>query len=381
MPRGSTAGRARRYNPAMAVEPRVVRVALADKSYDVRVQPGLLAGVGEHLARLTASRRAMLLSDSNVAGRFGAALRAALARSGISVDAECVIPAGEEHKTFEQIGRAYDAFLRARVERNTTVIALGGGVIGDMAGFVAATVLRGVPFVQIPTTLLAMVDASVGGKTGVNHAVGKNLIGAFHQPIAVFADPETLRTLPPRELRGGLAECIKHDVIRDAEGFARLERDVGRALALDVDYLADLVAHNVAIKARVVEADPFERGERAHLNFGHTFGHAVETVSRYEYSHGESVALGMAAASHLAVELKLLEDASKRRVVSVIERAGLPARGLALDVEEVVSAMAYDKKVKSGKLRFVLPDRIGHVVVREDVPLDLVRRAVEAVRG
>jgi 3-dehydroquinate synthase len=365
----------------MTIGIRIVRVALADKPYDVRVQPGLLAGIGEHLAGLTPSRRAMLLSDSNVSGRFGMALRESLAKPGITIDAECVIPAGEEHKTFEQIGRAYDVFLRAKIERDTTVIALGGGVIGDMAGFVAATVLRGVPFVQVPTTLLAMVDASVGGKTGVNHPVGKNLIGAFHQPVAVFADPETLKTLPPRELRGGLAECIKHDVIRDAQGFERLERDIGRALALDVDFLADLVAHNVAIKARVVEADPFERGERAHLNFGHTFGHAIETVSRYEYSHGESVALGMAAASHLAVELKMLDESSKRRILNVIEKAGLPASGLALDPGAVVDAMAFDKKVKSGKLRFVLPDRIGHVVIRDDVPVDLVRRAVEAIRG
>src|SRR3712207_6452040 len=193
-------------------------------------------------------------------------------------------------------------------------------MIGDMAGFIAATVLRGIPFVQIPTTLLAMVDASVGGKTGVNHAVGKNLIGAFHQPIAVFADVETLRTLPPRELRGGLAECIKHDVIRDADGFAKLEQNIHRALSLDMQYLSELVAHNVAIKARVVEADPFEKGERAHLNFGHTFGHAIETVSHYEYSHGESVALGMAAAAHLAVELKMLDETSKRRIVRSEER-------------------------------------------------------------
>lgn len=359
----------------------MVRVALADKPYDVRVQPGLLAGVGEHLARLTPSRRTMLVSDSNVSARFGPAVRESLQKSGITVDAECVFPAGEQRKTFWQVARAYDAFLRARIERNTTVLALGGGVVGDMAGFVAATLLRGVPFIQIPTTLLAMVDASVGGKTGVNHPVGKNLIGAFHQPIAVFADPETLKTLPARELRGGLAECIKHDVIRDVDGFARLERDIDRALALDIDYLADLVAHNVAIKARVVEADPLERGERAHLNFGHTFGHAIETVSRYEYSHGESVALGMAAASHLAVELQLLDEPQKRRIVNVIEKAGLPARGLALDPAEVVDAMAFDKKVKSGKVRFVLPDRIGHVVIRDDVPVDLVRRAVEAIRG
>src|SRR5256714_7172508 len=188
---------------------------------------------------------------------------------------------------------------------------MGGGVIGDMAGFVAATVLRGVPFVQVPTTLLAMVDASVGGKTGVNHSTGKNLIGAFHQPIAVFIDPEVLRTLPERELRGGLAECIKHDIIRDSDGFARLEKNIARALSLDLDYLAELVAHNVAIKARVVEADPFEKGERAHLNFGHTFGHAIETVSHYSYSHGECVALGMVAAAKLAMDLGMIDDAAR----------------------------------------------------------------------
>jgi 3-dehydroquinate synthase len=365
----------------MPTEDRVIRVSPADKPYDIRVQPGVLAHVGEHLARLTKSRKAMLLSDSNVSANFGPAIRDSLGKAGLALDSECVVPAGEEHKTLEQIGRAYDVFLRAKIERTTPIVALGGGVIGDMAGFVAATVLRGVPFVQVPTSLLAMVDASVGGKTGVNHAVGKNLIGAFHQPIAVFADPETLKTLPGRELVGGLAECIKHDIIRDADGFARLERDIGKALALDVNYLAELVAHNVAIKARVVEADPFEKGERAHLNFGHTFGHAIENVSHYDHSHGESVALGMCAAAHLAVELKMLDDASRKRIVALIEKTGLPVRGMTLDVDEVVNAMAYDKKVKAGKVRFVLPDRIGHVVIRDDVPLDLVRRAVEAVRA
>jgi 3-dehydroquinate synthase len=168
---------------------------------------------------------------------------------------------------------------------------MGGGVVGDTVGFVAATILRGVPLVQIPTTLLAMVDASVGGKTGVNHSVGKNLIGAFHQPIVVLIDPTVLKTLPPRELRSGLAECIKHEIIRDAEGFAKLEQNIGRAIGLEMEYLTELIAHNVAIKARVVEADPFEMGERAHLNFGHTFGHAIETVSEYSYAHGECVAL------------------------------------------------------------------------------------------
>src|SRR4051812_6302181 len=249
-----------------------------------------------------------------------------------------------------------------------------------MAGFVAATTLRGVPLVQVPTTLLAMVDASVGGKTGVNTSAGKNLVGAFHQPIAVFIDPEVLRTLPPRELRGGLAECIKHDVIRDAQHFAQLESSIDRALQLDIDYLTDLMAHNVAIKARVVAADPYERGERAHLNFGHTFGHAIEAVSKYEYSHGESVALGMVAASMLAREMGLLDDACRKRIVDVIRKAGLPVSGMTLATKGVVDTMYFDKKVKGGKLRFVLPDRIGHVVIRDDAPAELVTRAVESLR-
>jgi 3-dehydroquinate synthase len=363
-----------------AGEAKVVTVRLANESYDIVVHPGLLARVGERLAGLTTTPRAMLVSDANVTPHHGPALRDACAKAGISIDAECVIPAGEDHKSIEQIARAYDAFLRAKIERSTPVLALGGGMIGDMAGFIAATTLRGVPFVQVPTTLLAMVDASVGGKTGVNHAVGKNLIGAFHQPIAVFIDPEVLRTLPPRELRGGLAECIKHDVIRDAAGFERLEREIGWALSLDMDYLTELVAHNVAIKARVVEADPFEHGERAHLNFGHTFGHAIETASRYEYSHGESVALGMVAASTLARDMGLLDDASRQRIVGVIRKAGLPFSGLTLATKDVVETMYFDKKVKGGKLRFVLPDRIGHVVIRDDAPTELVTKAVESLR-
>jgi 3-dehydroquinate synthase len=253
-------------------------------------------------------------------------------------------------------------------------------VIGDMAGFVAATILRGIPFVQIPTSLLAMVDASVGGKTGVNHSTGKNLIGAFHQPIAVLIDPDVLGTLPERELRGGLAECIKHDIIRDFQGFEKLEREIERALELDIDYLAQLVAHNVDIKARVVEADPFEKGERAHLNFGHTFGHAIESVSHYSYSHGQSVALGMAAAARAAMDLDMIDESTWKRIVALIERAGLPVGGLKLATQPIIDAMIFDKKVAGGRVRFVLPDRIGHVVIRDDVPEEIVRQAVESLR-
>ncbi len=364
----------------MPAQEQVVRVNLADSPYNIHVKPGLLAEVGERVATLTPARRAMLMTDSNVGPRFGSVVCASCSAAGIEIVAECVIPAGENHKTFDQVQRAYDVFLNAKIERSTPILALGGGVIGDMAGFVAATILRGVPFIQIPTTLLSMVDASVGGKTGVNHAAGKNLIGAFHQPIAVLADTEVLKELPKRELVSGLAECIKHEIIRDADGFTALEANIDRALQLDVAMLTDLVAHNVRIKATVVEADPFEHADRAHLNFGHTFGHAVEKVSKFAYSHGESVALGMVAAAGLAVDLGLLNTAATNRIVSLISRAGLPTSGLTLDPETVYAAMAFDKKVKSSRIRFILPDQIGHVVVRNDVPPEMVLRAIQRLR-
>jgi 3-dehydroquinate synthase len=346
--------------------------------YEITVAPGLLARAGELLRTLSKSKKAAVVTDSHLAVSHLPALRASLETAGFE-PIVATLPSGEDHKTLTDLLPVYDALLGARVERSTPVLALGGGVVGDMTGFVAATVLRGVPFVQIPTSLLAMVDASVGGKTGVNHAVGKNLIGAFHQPIAVLIDPQVLTTLPERELRGGLAECIKHDIIRDAEGFGRLEKEIGRALALDIDYLAELIAHNVAIKARVVEADPFEKGERAHLNFGHTFGHAIETVSHYEYSHGECVALGMVAAARAAERLGMIDAATRGRIVHVIKAAGLPVAGMTLDVDEVVGSMYFDKKVRGGRLRFILPDRLGHVVIRDDVPEGVVREAVGAV--
>lgn len=354
---------------------RSIRLSLSGHAYEITVRPGLLADAGARVRALSKSSKSIVITDTNIPLAAVQGLRDSLASAGFSSHV-ATVPAGEEHKSVASVLHLFDEILPLKVDRQTPIISLGGGVIGDMTGFVAATLLRGVPFVQIPTSLLAMVDASVGGKTGVNHAVGKNLIGAFHQPIAVLIDPNVLKTLPNRELRGGLAECIKHDLIRDAEAFKRLERDISRALSLDIDYLSELVAHNVAIKARVVEADPFEHGERAHLNFGHTFGHAIESVSHYGYSHGESVALGMAAAATLCLSLGLLNESEHRRILAVIQKAGLPVSGLQLDPDAVVNAMAFDKKVSGGKLRFVLLDGIGRAIVRDDVPVDWVRNAV-----
>ena len=358
------------------VSARTILVQLAGQNYEILVQPGLYADAGQHLRKLTTSTKCVLISDRNVPVQ--PQLKESLGKAGFAV-ALADVPAGEEHKNIQDASRLYDLLLHSGIERSTPLLALGGGVIGDTVGFVAATVLRGVPLVQIPTTLLSMVDASVGGKTGVNHPVGKNLIGAFHQPIAVLIDPTVLKTLPPRELRSGLAECIKHEIIRDAEAFANLEQNIHGALALDMDYLTDLIAHNVAIKARVVEADPFEKGERAHLNFGHTFGHAIENVSNYSYAHGECVALGMVAAARLAASRNMLDQGSVDRIVALIKKAGLPTSGLKLPVDKVLHAMLFDKKVKAGKVRFILPDRIGHVVVCDDIPENLVREALESL--
>jgi 3-dehydroquinate synthase len=356
-----------------------ISLQLPDSSYLVTVEPGLISRCGEKLAALNHATKAAIVTDEHAGSHHLARLVDSLRKSGIEPIVAILTP-GEDHKTLQALLPVFDQFLHAKIERTTPVIAFGGGLVGDMAGFVAATILRGVPFVQIPTTLLAMVDASIGGKTGVNSSMGKNLIGAFHQPIAVFADPEVLRTLPKREFVSGLAECIKHEIIRDAEGFAALEKNIDAILRLEMNLLTEFIAHNVQIKAKVVEADPREHGERAHLNFGHTFGHAIEKVSKFSYTHGESIALGMVAATNLAVELKMLDAGSKDRIVSLIGAAGLPVSRMKLATKDVYEAMTFDKKVKSARIRLILPDRIGHVVIRDDVPQDAALKAIESLR-
>jgi 3-dehydroquinate synthase len=364
----------------MSVVRHVVRVDLPETPYEVRIEPGLLARAGEVLASLTGQRRVGIITDDAVSPLHCPPLKTSLEGAGFEVITH-VLPSGEAFKTIDHLLPAYDTFLSARFERSTPIIALGGGVVGDMGGFVAATLLRGVPLIQMPTTLLSMVDASVGGKTGVDHAAGKNLIGAFHQPTAVLIDPQTLTTLAARQVKSGLAECIKHDLIRDAEGFAALEHNIEKVLSLNIGHLSELVAHNVQIKARVVMADPFERGERAHLNFGHTFGHAIETVSQYNYTHGEAISLGMCAALSVAEALRMIDPSATNRVRTLLGRAGLPTGKMTLDADAILSAMYSDKKVKSGRLRFVLPDRIGHVVMRDDVSANIVRAAIESLRS
>ena len=357
-----------------------VSVNLPGARYEITVNPGLLATAGRRVQALLGADRAAVITDSNVAPTHLPVLLKSLEDARMSA-IPVTIPAGEEHKHLGTVDAICDNLLAARVDRSTPVICLGGGVVTDMGGFVAATLLRGVPLVHVPTSLLAMVDASIGGKTGVNQSRGKNLIGAFYQPHAVLIDPNLLQTLPPDELRNGLAECIKHALICDEDGFLRLERAIDRALALDIPFLTELVGHNVAIKARVVQVDPFERDHRAHLNFGHTFGHAFEWATHYAIPHGQAVALGMVAAAFTSVKMKLLPQASFDRIVTLISRAGLPTRGLQVPLDLILEAMRKDKKITAGRARFILLDRIGHSIIRDDVPEPLIRDAVESLRG
>jgi 3-dehydroquinate synthase len=284
----------------------------------------------------------------------------------------CSVPEGEQHKTLATVASLYDQFLAAKLDRKSPIIAVGGGVVGDMTGFAAATYLRGAPFVQIPTTLLAMVDASVGGKTGVDLPQGKNLVGAFKQPEFVLIDTTTLQTLPQAELRSGLAEVIKHAIIDAPALFTKLEADAV------VDWRA-LVAEAVYVKVKIVMEDPYEEGRRALLNLGHTFGHAIELVSNFSMRHGEAVAVGMAAAAGMAAELEACDPALAQRITALIQKLGLPTAVHGYSVDAILAAMGHDKKRAGKKLRFIIPKALGDVAIIDDPGADVVRRAIQRV--
>ncbi len=358
-----------------------VSIALDHHAYDVTIEPGALGRLGAITRAAAPHERCALIADREVARLWGDAATSALVDVGYEV-LRAELDPGEKHKTLATVARLYDVLLDARLERRSPVVALGGGVAGDTAGFVAATYLRGVPFVQVPTTLLAMVDSSVGGKVGVNVPQGKNLIGAFHQPCAVVADPGVLGSLPARELRCGLAECIKHGVIRDPTLLDFIHERAGALLGADPDAIGELVRRNVEIKAAVVIADEREAGVRAHLNFGHTFGHAIEaSVGFGEILHGEAVALGMLAASQLAVRLGLCDADLAGRVREVLEAVGLATSAALPSGDVLLEAMQLDKKVAGGRVRLVLPAGPGRVVIRDDVSSADVRAAWDSIRS
>jgi len=353
-----------------------VTLTLPQHRYTIRIQPGLLGSLGEQVREVAPHGRAALIVDENIEKSHGRVAARALDHASYEA-VIAVMPPGEENKTLGTVRGMYEVLVNAGLERKSPVIALGGGITGDTAGFVAATYLRGVPFIQCPTTLLAMVDASVGGKVGVNVPQGKNLIGAFYQPHLVLIDTDTLRTLPDRELRCGLAECIKHGIIKDLQLFQWISGHVQQLKRLDSDTLVKLVEWNVRIKADVVMADEKEQGERAMLNFGHTFGHAIEAATEYgSIHHGEAVALGMVAATHLACELKLCSHQVLEQLTQLLEAVGLPTCEEKLPPVDVLMAyMKTDKKVANQRLRLVLPTKIGQVVLRDDIPENLIRQA------
>jgi len=348
-----------------------LQVDLGDRSYPIYIGPGLLDDAAL-LARHVPRGRVAIVSNSTVAPLYLDRVRAAL---GERVAAVQVLPDGEQFKTLETIAAIYDALLEARCDRHTTVIALGGGVVGDMAGFAAATYQRGVPFLQLPTTLLAQVDSSVGGKTGVNHPRGKNMIGAFHQPCCVIADTGTLSTLPEREFAAGLAEVIKYGLIGDLPFLVWLQGNIGALRRRESGALIEAVRRSCENKARVVAADEREEGARALLNFGHTFGHAIETATGYAgLLHGEAVAIGMVLAAELSARLGWVQAADAQTVRELLRAAGLPVDPPAgLSVEQFLDLMAADKKVAGGRIRLVLLRALGDATVTADFAFEVLR--------
>ncbi|MEH2300291.1 MAG: 3-dehydroquinate synthase [Nostoc sp.] len=367
----------------------VINVNLPEQSYEIVIPavssanaPSSLDQLGQQMASLKLGKKVLLVSNPTILKHFGERAIASLTSAGFEV-ASCTLPPGERYKTLNSIQKLYDIALENRLERSSTMVALGGGVIGDMTGFAAATWLRGINVVQVPTTLLAMVDSAIGGKTGVNHPHGKNLIGAFHQPRLVLIEPDVLKTLPMREFRAGMAEVIKYGVIWDAELFAQLEasKRLDQLRYVKPELINFILTHSCQAKADVVGKDEKEGGLRAILNYGHTIGHAVESLTGYRLvNHGEAVAIGMVAAGQIAVDLGLWQKEDTERQNALIQKTGLPTQlPSGVDIEEIIQALQLDKKVKAGKVRFVLPTEIGVVTVTDEVPSDIIRQVLQAM--
>ena len=352
-----------------------LKVELGTSSYEVRVGSGLLPRVGLWLKEREFSGKAVIITDTTVGELYADELERGLANAGFEVTI-LEVPDGEEQKSLETAARLYDDLTEAYTERTTPVLALGGGVIGDLAGFVAATYMRGVPLVQVPTTLLAQVDSSIGGKTAVDHGQLKNIIGTFYQPKMVVADIDTLKTLPDIELANGLAEVIKSAVIRNRRFFDFLDINMNKALECHPAVMETLVLETARIKADIVEKDEKEEGLRGILNYGHTVGHAIESVSNYEIKHGQAVAIGMMAAAKISSRMEILGEVEIVKLEQIIERAGLPAQMPDMDKEAVWQAMQHDKKVLQDRIRFVLLKSIGDAYISDEVDPELVEEVL-----
>ncbi|MCC7516348.1 MAG: 3-dehydroquinate synthase [Pseudomonadales bacterium] len=357
---------------------KTISVDLGERTYPIYIGCGLLGGA-PLLKSYATSQQVMIVTNDCVAPLYLSKVEQLF--SGYHCNT-VVLPDGERYKTLETINKIFDALLSNKHNRTTTLVALGGGVIGDMTGFAAACYQRGVSFIQIPTTLLAQVDSSVGGKTGVNHPLGKNMIGAFHQPSCVLIDVDTLNTLPDREYRAGMAEVIKYGLINDSDFFEWLLANVDALFRRDAGALIYAIQRSCANKARIVAADEKETGIRAWLNLGHTFGHAIEAWQAYKgFLHGEAVAIGMVLAAELSVQLGLLSPSCAERIVALLLRLELPVvQPEGMDAAAFIEFMQRDKKVLNGNLRFVLLDAIGSAVIRDDVPVEKVISAIDACR-
>jgi 3-dehydroquinate synthase len=355
-----------------------LNVSLADRSYPILIGESLLSNASL-LQEYLQARDLLLVSNTTVGPLYAETVRRALGDRRI-IDVR--IPDGEQYKTLEYVSRVLDVMVANRFGRDSVVLALGGGVVGDLAGFSAACYQRGVAFAQMPTTLLAQVDSSVGGKTGVNHPGGKNLIGAFHQPRVVFSDTTTLTTLPPRELRAGLAEVVKYGLVFDLDFLEWIEANVEKLLALDAGALAHAIHRSCELKADVVRRDERETGDRALLNLGHTFGHAIETATGYtQWLHGEAVATGMVIAADMSARLGLLASADVQRVRELLTRIGLPVEAPRVGAERALGYMSVDKKVKAGRIRLVLLERLGNARFTADYADDALNSTLNAHFG
>lgn len=360
----------------------VINVNLPQQSYEIAIAPSSLDQLGEQMAALNLGKKVLVVSNPSIFKHYGERVIQSLTSAGFQV-ASYNLPPGERYKTLNSIQKLYDIALENRLERSSTMVALGGGVIGDMTGFAAATWLRGMNVVQVPTTLLAMVDSAIGGKTGVNHPRGKNLIGAFHQARLVLISPDTLKTLPMGEFRAGMAEVIKYGVIWDAELFTQMEacKHLNQLRYIPPEFIEYILTRSCQAKADVVAKDEKEGGLRAILNYGHTIGHAVESLTGYRLlKHGEAVAIGMVAAGHIAVELGMWQQEDTERQNTLIQKAGLPTKlPDGVDVEAIINALQLDKKVKDGKVRFVLPTKIGVVTITDQVPSETIRQVLQSM--
>lgn len=352
-----------------------LRVSPGSASYNVYIGSGVLRCIAGRLKRARMGGRLVLITNPFVFELHGYNLKEDLVKDGFKVDV-LTVPDGEEHKSLEAAGGLYEGLSAGLVERGTPVLALGGGVIGDLAGFVAATYMRGMPLVQIPTTLLAQVDSSIGGKTAVNHGKLKNQIGVFYQPAAVFSDTSVLKTLSASQLSNGLAEAIKCAVIGDRLLFGLLEHRMTELKALQEKPLEIAILRAAAVKAHIVSRDERDRGLRNVLNFGHTVGHAIEAVTGFKVNHGTAVAAGMVTASRIACRMGLFLDRDLKRLMHVIAAAGLPAAIPELKIDEVLEAIKHDKKVSGGKIKFILPVRIGQVIITDKVDMVMVAEAL-----